>query len=90
MSLLQRWQTLACRNVHGATGSYSLCITPSSDGNLFNPPTYDPAAGARFLEDTIQGKPVEIEVLPVTLPTPRVWVHSWAHGPRSSTAVEAV
>jgi len=25
--------------------------------------------------------PVRIEVLPVTLPTPRVWVHSWSHGP---------
>ena len=24
--------------------------------------------------------PIEIDVLPVTLPVPRVWVHSWAHG----------
>jgi hypothetical protein len=29
--------------------------------------------------------PVKIEVLPVTLPTPRVWVHSWSQGTVATT-----
>ncbi|NQU10381.1 DUF4091 domain-containing protein [bacterium] len=29
--------------------------------------------------------PVEVEVLPVTLPSPRVWVHSWSQGPVGTT-----
>lgn len=29
--------------------------------------------------------PIEITVLPVTLPTPRVWVHSWSSGPVGTT-----
>ncbi len=29
--------------------------------------------------------PVTIEVLPIMLPTPRVWVHSWSHGTVATT-----